>query len=52
VAYLSISESDTSINVPQCRFPAMMLSSGETLTELLVHKSLNEFEQMTAYSRA
>ncbi|KAA6386628.1 MAG: hypothetical protein EZS28_017844, partial [Streblomastix strix] len=42
----------TSINTPQCRFPYMMLSSGETLTELLVHKSLNEFEQITACSLA
>ncbi|KAA6319227.1 MAG: hypothetical protein EZS28_054845 [Streblomastix strix] len=29
-----------------------MDSSGETLTELLVHKSVNEFEQITAYSLA
>jgi hypothetical protein len=30
----------------------MMLSSGETLTLLLVHKSLNELELMAAYSLA
>ncbi|KAA6388811.1 MAG: hypothetical protein EZS28_015660, partial [Streblomastix strix] len=42
----------TSINTPQWRFPPMKLSSGETLTELLVHKSLNEFADITAYSLA
>ncbi|KAA6366836.1 MAG: hypothetical protein EZS28_037639 [Streblomastix strix] len=36
----------------QCRFPPMILSSGETLTELLVHKSLNEFADIIAYSLA
>ncbi|KAA6371352.1 MAG: hypothetical protein EZS28_033123 [Streblomastix strix] len=52
VAYKSISLSGISIKIPQWRFLAMMDSSGETLTEVLVYKSVNEFEQITAYSLA
>ncbi|KAA6354297.1 MAG: hypothetical protein EZS28_050176, partial [Streblomastix strix] len=51
-AYASIPKSGTSINTPQWCFPAMMLSSGDTLTELLVHKSLNEVEHITVCSPA
>ncbi|KAA6381669.1 MAG: hypothetical protein EZS28_022805 [Streblomastix strix] len=51
-AAVLIASNGTSINTPQCRFPPMILSSGETLTELLVHKSLNEFADIIAYSLA
>ncbi|KAA6360025.1 MAG: hypothetical protein EZS28_044448, partial [Streblomastix strix] len=51
-AYASIPKSGTSINTPQWCFPAIMLSSGDTLKELLVHKSLNEVEHITVCSLA
>ncbi|KAA6399497.1 MAG: hypothetical protein EZS28_004976 [Streblomastix strix] len=52
VVYVFIALNGTSIITPQFRFPATMLSSGDTLTELLAQKSFNEFEHIAACSLA
>ncbi|KAA6363984.1 MAG: hypothetical protein EZS28_040489, partial [Streblomastix strix] len=47
-----IADTGISINIPQCRFPSALLSSGDTVTELAVYQSVIEFDAIIAYSLA